>query len=116
MEKRQTTRNPLWDSTQASVRFSDSPDPRQRTVTTVRGQVDNMGSAGLFLVTKSHVPHGRDLDIQIDFLADNPASPKLQARGRVVRSEARGVAIKFNAIDVRRYGECIMRMLQLSPP
>jgi hypothetical protein len=111
MEKRRTTRNPLWKSTLASVRFMDALDSKQRNVTTVRGRVDNMGSTGLFLVTKNHVPHGTDLDIFIEFSADDPTSPMLEARGRVIRTEERGVAIKFSAIDVRRFGECVITML-----
>ncbi len=112
MEKRLATRSEVCDRTEARVRFKEVLDPRLGSAETViRGRVDNLGSKGLFLKTAQPIPAGRELEIRIVFDPQNPSGPVLTAKGEVIRTEERGVAIRFTQIDLDRLGACIFQVL-----
>jgi hypothetical protein len=112
MEKRLATRSAVCDLTEARVRFKEVLDPGGGSAETViRGRVDNLGSKGMFLKTTQPIPAQRELSIRILFEPRNPCGPVLEAKGRVIRSDGRGVAIQFTQIDLNRLGECILQVL-----
>lgn len=109
--KRKYTRNKMWPETEATVFFRDSTGFSSKTANSLKGHVANLGSDGCFIFTAEMVPSGTHVDIVIDFQPDEPVINRLEAAGTVIRSEEKGIAVKFDKLDTEQLGNCILEKL-----
>ena len=70
------------------------------------GRTLNISSSGVFFETKSTVPSNGPIEVLLNwpFLLEGTCPLKLVMRGRIVRIDAKGVAIKFKHHEFRTAG------------
>lgn len=110
-EKRSTSRNKVWPETEAVIKYRDALASRPNTIETLKENIDNLGSQGMFIKSGENITINTELDILIDFNPGKSPDISLQAEGVVLRSENEGFAIRFTKIDTRELGNCIMQKL-----
>lgn len=113
MEKidRKHTRNKVWPETEATLSYRDSSFQSSTTNVKIKGNVDNLGAHGMFLVTGETIPTGTEVDILIDFQPGDVVENCINAVGNIVRIDKNGLAIQFSNIDTNRLGECVIEKL-----
>lgn len=109
---RKVTRSPVWPETEAIVRYTDSSSMKTLNQLTVRAGVSDLGSSGMFLLTKQDIPLNTAVDVDINFDPSAKSSDLVvSASGKTVRATKDGVGIKFTAIDLNRLQKCIVAKL-----
>ena len=70
------------------------------------GRTLNISSGGVFVETKSSLPASGPIELLLNwpFLLEGVCPLKLVMRGRIVRTDARGVAVKFKHHEFRTAG------------
>jgi hypothetical protein len=70
------------------------------------GRTLNISSGGVFFETKSSVPPNGPIELLLNwpFLLEGTCPLKLVMRGRIVRTDGKGVAIKFKHHEFRTAG------------
>ena len=104
---RKNTRTTVWPDIRATLKIID-PYSDKRKVLTIQGRVNDLGGAGMFLLTDESVPVPAKADIIIDFDSGNSPGLVLTARGETVRRTSRGVGLRFTAIDMSDLQRCIL--------
>ena len=110
--KRNSTRNRVWQDTEATIKMIDSSDFGSRTTISIRGIVDNIGSTGMFLKTNDFIPVPSIADIIINFDPNsNSENNSIIASGETVRVTKNGVGVKFISIDSFELQRCIINKI-----
>ena len=113
-QMRKNTRTQVWPDTKATIKVDDPYSPVRR-VLTITGQVGDLGSTGMFLITEEKVPVPAKAEIIIDFDSSKASSTlRIDARGETVRAADKGIGIKFTSIDMQRLQECILARMNRS--
>lgn len=99
-------RNKVWPETKVILEYRDVLASFSNTIVKSTVKIDNLSASGMFALTGEMIPSRTEVRVMIDF---NPGA--IEANGVVVRTEARGVAIKFKDMDPLRLGELIMAKL-----
>jgi hypothetical protein len=109
---RKVTRSPVWPETEATLTYMDKTNMKTHNQLSIRGGVGDLGSSGMFFLTKEDIPLNTKVDIAINF---DPGAESLEltlsASGKTVRSTKDGVGIKFTAIDLNQLQKCIISRL-----
>lgn len=105
-KKQRNKRNKVWPETKVILEYRDVLASFSNTLVKATVTIDNLSASGMFALTDESIPCKTDVRVMIDF---NPGT--IEAKGVVVRTEERGVAIKFTAMDPLRLGELIMAKL-----
>ena len=106
-EKRQRNkRSKVWPETKVTLEYRDAMASFTNTLVKSTVRIDNLSASGMFALTGETIPSRTEVRVVIDF---NPGI--IEANGVVVRTEERGVAIKFTNMDPLRLGELIMAKL-----
>jgi hypothetical protein len=109
---RKVTRSPVWPETEATVTYTDKFNMKTHNQLSIRGGVGDLGSSGMFLLTKEEIPLNTKVDIAINFDPSAESSElSLSASGKTVRITKDGVGIKFTAIDLNQLQKCIISRL-----
>ena len=66
---------------------------------TIRGKVENLSLAGIFVVTSDRLPPGQRVEVTV-YLSGSTSQLTVEAKGKVLRSDHRGVAVQFDEIDL----------------
>ncbi|MFP4531825.1 MAG: PilZ domain-containing protein [Desulfobacterales bacterium] len=110
--KRSSTRSQVWPDTQAIVTATDPLSPSGRGAIKIDGNVKDIGSLGMFLITKEYLPNNDDVEIEIIFDPDSQVSNlNLRATGKTVHRTHEGIGIKFTSIDLSRLQKCIVEKM-----
>ncbi|MFO7860541.1 MAG: PilZ domain-containing protein [Desulfosalsimonas sp.] len=104
---RKNTRTTVWPDIMATLKIID-PYSDKRKVLTIHGRVNDLGGAGMFLLTDETVPVPAKADITIDFDSGKSPGLVLTARGETVRRTSRGVGLRFTSIDMSELQRCIL--------
>ncbi len=70
------------------------------------GRTINIGSGGVLVETDDNLPIGRSIELMINwpFLLEGVCPLKLVMRGRIVRSDGQGIAVKIRHHEFRTAG------------
>jgi hypothetical protein len=101
-EKRNTTRVDLWLNVIAEVRFET------RLIT---GKVKNLGSRGMFLLTRDTLPIATVVKVLLVFKLKNSNDLHLRVSGAVVWYNEEGMGIQFDEIDLEKFRKCVVAMV-----
>ncbi len=112
-EKRYRTWNTVWPETEAVIKYRDLFDLGSNTFQTFKGNVDNLGSQGMFIKSKFNLPIDTKLEIIVDFNPGGASEVSLNAEGVILRYEREGFAVRFTQIDSQKLGDCIMKKIAL---
>lgn len=88
MEKRKTTR--IVFHVEAAM------DTGGRTI---RGKVENLSLSGIFVITSDRLPPGHRVEVFV-YLSGSTSQLTVEAKGKVLRSDDRGIAVQFDEIDL----------------
>ncbi|UCF92672.1 MAG: PilZ domain-containing protein [Desulfobacterales bacterium] len=102
MEKRKTTRTQLWIESEATVNYQG----RQ-----IKGKVGDIGAKGMFLETPEKIPEKSQIELTIVFQSKKPVQLS-DLKGTVVRCGKNGVGIAFKQIDMSRFRECLLAIME----
>ncbi|MFW6297663.1 MAG: PilZ domain-containing protein [Desulfosalsimonas sp.] len=105
--RRVNTRSRVWPDTKATLKVLDPMSPVRR-ILTIKGNVSNLGSTGMFMITNEAVPVPAKAEIVIDFDPSRSESLTIEALGEVVRTAENGVGVRFTTINTERLQECIL--------
>lgn len=106
--QRKNTRNKVWPGTEAIVSVKDLSKIHKLAKAETKAYVENLSGNGVFVTTKDPFAIQTVVNIKIDFEPGKLPPNVIHATGVVLRQEETGVAIKFQSIDTRQLGECIM--------
>ena len=110
--RRSSTRSQVWADTQAIITATDPLSPSGRGSIKIEGKVKDIGSLGMFLITKESLPRNDDVEIEIIFDPDSHISNlKVRATGKTVHRTHEGIGIKFTSIDLSRLQKCIIEKM-----
>jgi len=110
--RRFSTRSQVWPDTHAIITATDPLSPSGRGTITIEGNVKDIGSLGMFLITKESLPNNDDVEIEIIFAPDSQVSNlTVRAWGKTVRRTHEGIGIKFTSIDLSRLQKCIVEKM-----
>ncbi|MBS0013126.1 MAG: PilZ domain-containing protein [Desulfobacterales bacterium] len=104
---RKNTRTTVWPDIRATLKILD-PYSDKRKVLTIQGRVNDLGGAGMFLLTGQMVPIPAKADITIDFDSGNSPDLVITAKGETVRRTSQGVGLRFSSIDMSALQRCIL--------
>ncbi len=116
---RKSTRSQVWPDIVATIKVQDTfGNAHSRSFVTITGRVEDLGAAGMFLLTSESVPVPARAEIMIDFDPKVKLSGlRIIALGETVRKTGEGVGIKFNQIDMRQLQKCIVaKMNRMESP
>lgn len=108
-KNRKTTRNTMWSDTMVKMSYRTRYGKGSNSMIKTSASVENLSSKGMFVLTDDVIPVNTELDLQIQF--NNTIS--LNAIGKILRTDKRGIAIVFTEIDTIKLGECIMDRLNV---
>lgn len=109
--KRTNTRSVVWEGVVATIHVEDHFAAKGRKNLVSNGAVKDISALGMFLYTGDAVPLDANAIISIDFNSRKPGRIMLNAEGKVVRRDARGVGIQFTRINLPRLQQCIMERM-----
>jgi hypothetical protein len=112
-EKRKRTQNKVWAETEAIIKYRDLLDLSSNTFETFKGNIDNIGSEGMFIKLPVDLSIGSKLEILIDFDPGGASDISLKAEGTVLRYEPEGFAVRFTQIDSQELGDCIFKKMDI---
>ena len=115
-EKRYRTRNKVWPETEAVVTYRTYRallGLPSNTFETFKGNVDNIGTQGIFIKSEFKLPIDTKLEILIDFNPGGASEISLKVEGFILRSEREGFAVLFTQIDSQELGDCIFKKMDL---
>ena len=100
---RKVTRSEVWAGIEATLRATSKPSY------IARGTVRDLGSKGMFLLTKDpvHLDSIGDITIDFDPQSDSPKY-KITALCKTIHRTEEGVGIKFTSINLSKLQECIV--------
>ena len=101
-EKRKTSRTKLWFHAEAIVKSDYG---------TTRGKVDNLGAKGMFVETAKRFAENSEVEIRILFKSEIPSQLE-GIKGTVTRNTYRGMGIRFTEIDLDRFRECMISIME----
>jgi len=111
-KKRRTTRSKVWQNTEATIKVSDPNDFSARRTISIKGNVDNIGSSGMFLRTTEYIPVFSKADIIINFDPNsNSRDYSISALGETIRVTKNGAGIKFLSIDMSKLQQCLINKM-----
>jgi len=111
-DNRKTSRKIVWDDTEATIKVDDPFSSGSRQTITIRGNVGNLSTGGMFLKTQEPVPASSKTEILINFDPTSASSNlSVKAYGETVRSVETGVGIRFTTIDITELQQCIIKRM-----
>lgn len=110
-EKRFRSRNKVWPESEYIIKYRDLFSAHSNTIEMIKGNIDNLGSQGMFIKTSVSIPINTKLEIFIDFNPGGVSDISLKAEGVVLRAEQDGLAVRFTKIDTQELGDCIMKKI-----
>lgn len=112
MNKRLCTRSQVWPDTTATITTVATGPQKDTDKLVIEGNVRDIGSNGMFLKTSEFVPVNStvNIDIQFDPHCKSSTLP-LNARGKVVHSNRKGVGIRFTSIDLSLFQRIIVEKM-----
>ena len=105
---RKNTRNKVWPGTEAILSVRNMNKINTIAASKTKAYVDNLSGTGVFVTTSEPIDVKTQVDIKIDFQPGHFPPNVIHATGVVMRREDRGLAIRFDNIDTRKLGDCIM--------
>ena len=93
-KKQRNKRNKVWPETKVILEYRDALASFSNTLVKASVTIDNLSASGMFALTDEVIPSRTEVRVMIDF---NPGT--IEANGVVVRTEERGVAIKFTNMN-----------------
>ncbi|MBW2315674.1 MAG: PilZ domain-containing protein [Deltaproteobacteria bacterium] len=80
----------------------------------IRGSVQDVSVAGLFVVTNERLPVGTLCELEVEVLSGEDEGP-IEATGRVAHVEPDGIGIEITDLDLESYDE-LRRLAGYSEP
>jgi len=112
MQKRRYTRSLVWPNTEATIKVQDIFSNSKKKNIKIKGEIENLGSSGMFVLTNEPIPVPATAEITINFDSESNTSDMLMtASGKTVRMTSKGVGIKFTAIDLSKLQKCIIQKI-----
>jgi len=112
MQKRKYTRSTVWPNTEATIKVEDNFSSSKKKNIKIKGEIENLGSSGMFVLTNEPIPVPATAEITINFDSEsNMPDMLMTASGKTVRMTSKGVGIKFTAIDLSKLQKCIIQKI-----
>lgn len=105
-EKRTYIRNKIWG--QQKVVLKELQNKSIDDNSSLFCELENIGSNGMFVSTKTKMKNGTNVSFQINFRSDSCDGPVLRGEGLISRTQKNGLAIKFIKIDIEKFRGCII--------
>jgi len=112
MQKRRYTRSGVWPNTEATLKVQETFSDNKNKNVKIKGNIENLGSSGMFVITNETIPVPATAEITINFDSEsNMPDMMMTASGKTVRMTKKGVGIKFTAIDLTKLQQCIIQKI-----
>ena len=115
MQKRKYTRSVVWPNTEATIKVQDSFSDMKKKNVKIKGEIENLGCNGMFVITNESIPVPATAEITINFDSEsNMPDMLMTASGKTVRLTKKGVGIRFTTIDLSKLQKCIIQKINNS--